>query len=595
MKIEQDRILEKQINTFLNKILSVTNTFLKKYESPELQNKIDKFIYNHNIYKNRDKIKDFSKVIMNAGGEFNKKLIEIQENTENKQKRRNELNKINTILSNYNQNILSEGDELNNIKLLQPNNELSKEESNNKVVNIISNTSEKEENNNIEKVEKNEKIKFLQKKTKLKNENNDFSDNNEEESNSDNNKPKKKIYFTNCYICKEKFSLDNIHKFYGNLCTKCGNYNYSFREMKLDFSGRIAIVTGGRIKIGYYIATKLLSYGCKVLVTSRFPKDTLFKYQQNPDYQIWKNNLIIYPIDFRIFESTVKFVNFIKENFPYIDIIINNAAQTLRRTVEYYKYLMPIETKELNEEDEKKIIKTEDMCLHKQKDGENINKKKEQLNSLIPLANKYPEYKEILPLSVIASQIKIMEENEQSKIMIMGNEGQPYDFSKGKSSWSLEFDEISLQEFTEVQIINLWTPYYLCSKLKPLMLKSPYNDRYIVNVSSPEGVFIHKKTTHVHTNMAKAALNMFTYTCAKYLKKDGIYMTCVDTGWITHMKEMKELMDKEKKENYEKMFVNVPLDELDGAMRVLHPIIEGIKNKNYLSGILLRNYTKSNW
>lgn len=95
--------------------------------------------------------------------------------------------------------------------------------------------------------------------------------------------------------------------------------------------------------------------------------------------------------------------------------------------------------------------------------------------------------------------------------------------------------------------------------------------------------------------MAKAALHMFTFTCAKYLKKDGIYMTCVDTGWITHMKEMKELMDKEKKENYEKMFVNVPLDELDGAMRVLHPIIEGIKNKNYLSGILLRNYTKSNW
>ena len=98
--------------------------------------------------------------------------------------------------------------------------------------------------------------------------------------------------------------------------------------MKLDFSGRIAIVTGGRVKIGYYIATKLLSYGAKVLITSRFPKDTLFKYQQDPDYEKWKNNLVIYPIDFRIFESTIKFVKFINDNFPHVDFLINNAAQT---------------------------------------------------------------------------------------------------------------------------------------------------------------------------------------------------------------------------------------------------------------------------
>jgi hypothetical protein len=135
--------------------------------------------------------------------------------------------------------------------------------------------------------------------------------------------------------------------------------------MKLNFSGRIAIVTGGRVKIGYYIATKLLSYGCKVLTTSRFPKDTLLKYKNDPDYEKWKNNLIIYPIDFRIFESTVKFINFIKDNFPHIDIIINNAAQTVRRTAAYYKYLLPIETKELDSEDEKKIVKTDFINLQR--------------------------------------------------------------------------------------------------------------------------------------------------------------------------------------------------------------------------------------
>ena len=75
-----------------------------------------------------------------------------------------------------------------------------------------------------------------------------------------------------------------------------------------------------------------------------------------------------------------------------------------------------------------------------------------------------PENDELLPLSVIASQIKIMEEKENPNIYIMGGDGQPYDFSKGKNSWNFELDEIPFQEFTEVQIINAWTPYYLCAK-----------------------------------------------------------------------------------------------------------------------------------
>jgi NAD(P)-dependent dehydrogenase (short-subunit alcohol dehydrogenase family) len=369
--------------------------------------------------------------------------------------------------------------------------------------------------------------------------------------------------------------------------------------MKLDFSGRIAIVTGGRVKIGYYIATKLLSYGAKVLITSRFPKDTLFKYQQDPEYEKWKNNLVIYPIDFRIFESTIKFVKFINENFPHVDILVNNAAQTIRRTASYYKYLLPTETKELNPEDEKKVIKNDYINLQKQlKEGEKSkNSKKEIENSLISLVNNNnPDYKEILPLSVIASQIRIMEEKEQPHVTVMGGDGQPYDFSGGKNSWNFEFDEIPFQEFTEVQVINTWTPYYLCVKLKPLMMQSPFQDKYIVNVTSVEGIFNHfKRSSHVHTNMAKAALNMFTRTCGSYLKDIGIYMTCVDTGWVSPMNEMNSLLDKNKKNSYENEFVNVPLDELDGAMRVLHPIIEGIKNKNYLYGILLKDYVKSPW
>ena len=163
-------------------------------------------------------------------------------------------------------------------------------------------------------------------------------------------------YFRECYCCKINIVESSKHFFYSNLCQKCGDLNYSYRTMKLDLSGRIAIVTGGRIKIGFYIAKKLLSFGCKVIVTTRFPKDALLKFKEDEEYNLWKNNLIIYPIDFRLFQSTIKFVDYVTNNFPHLDKLINNAAQTIRRPTSYYKYLLPIEKQEFSKEDENKII-----------------------------------------------------------------------------------------------------------------------------------------------------------------------------------------------------------------------------------------------
>ena len=605
---EETKTLKKYLTNTLNTIQTLSIKFMKKCdEFPKLKEEINNLICSHPIYKNRQKIHQFSLIIMNSEKVIKDKIEGIQKQSDMRQKRKDELEQINNFLNTGYKKMLTDGSEQIKIKQLLPppkKKEKEKEEDENKNDTANNNSEnilfdftnkepekekEKEDDILVEDTKDYEMKKFLQKKRKkLK----DKNQNNE----------KQKVIFKNCYICKEKFGLDNIHSFYGNLCKKCGDYNYSFRTMKLDFTGRIAIVTGGRVKIGYYIATKLLSYGAKVLITSRFPKDALFKFQKEPDYEKWKNNLVVYPIDFRIFESTIKFVQFINDNFPHVDILINNAAQTIRRAASYYKYLLPIETKDLNKEDDKKIIKNDFVNLQNQlKEGESVpnpaKSKNDIKNALISLVdNKSKEYQEILPLSVIASQIRIMEEKSQPHVTVMGGDGQPYDFSKGKNSWNFEFDEIPFQEFTEVQIINTWTPYYLCVKLKPLMMQSPFPDKYIVNVTSVEGIFNHfKRSSHVHTNMAKAALNMFTRTCGSYLKDIGIYMTCVDTGWVSPMNEMNSLLDKDKKNSYENEFVNVPLDELDGAMRVLHPIIEGIKNKNFLYGILLKDYVKSPW
>ena len=587
---DKDFYTKKQLINNLDKILSQITFFLRNCELCNLEEKeLNNLIYNHSIYKNRNRVNTFTEKVNNSGKIIINKIIELQEESEMRKKRKNEIQVLKNILNTNIKKLPQE--EIKN-KLLPPQEEENLNEKNEDDI-LIEDTKDVEKRNLLQKKRKKEKEK-------------------EKENEEDN---KKKFMFKSCYICKQRLGLDNINKFYGTLCNKCGDYNYSFRTMELDFKGRIAIVTGGRVKIGYYIVKKLLSYGCKVITTSRFPNDALSRFKEDPDYDIFKNNLIIYPIDFRIFQSTVKFVNYIKDNCSHIDFLINNAAQTVRRNTEYYEYLLPIELKKLNKEDDNKIIKNDYLELKKNisedlikeesfelsDDQKNEMTKKyerrEILNSLAALIkNKDPENEEILPLSVIASQIKIMEEKEQSKIYIMGGDGQPYDFTKGKNSWNLELDEISFQEFTEVQIINAWTPYYLCAKLKPMMMKSPFQDKYIVNVTAVEGIFNHfKRTTHVHTNMAKAALNMLTRTCGKYLEKDKIYMTCVDTGWVSHMNEMTKVIEGENKDYSENEMANVPLDELDGAMRVLHPIIEGIKNKNYMYGILLKDYVKSKW
>jgi NAD(P)-dependent dehydrogenase (short-subunit alcohol dehydrogenase family) len=584
---------KKQLNNNLDKILSQVTYFLNNCEKFGLEeSELNNLIYTHSIYKNRGRISEFLNLINNSEEKIRGKVIELQEESEMRQKRKNEIEDLKNILNINTNNLIAEEKEKDNKnKLLLTKGEPEEQRDKTEDDVLIEDTKDVENRSLLKKKRKKEK---------------------EDET-------KEKYVYKSCYICKQKLGLDNINKFYGSLCTKCGDYNYSFRTMKLDFSGRIAIVTGGRIKIGYYIVTKLLSYGCKVITTSRFPKDALFKFKEDPEYDLWKNNLIIYPIDFRIIQSTMNFVKYIQKNYSHVDFLINNAAQTVRRTTDYYEYLMPIEVKKLPEEDNEKIIKNDYLSIQKQisedfEKNKNESEKKENIvkidiqkeserkqiiNSLVSLVNQNKdnnEKDEFIPLSVIASQIKIMEEKDQPKVCIMGGDGQPYDFSKGKNSWNFELDEIPLEEFIEVQIINAWTPYYLCAKLKPMMMKSPFPDKYIVNVTAVEGIFNHyKRTTHVHTNMAKAALNMLTRTCGKYMEKNGIYMTCVDTGWVSHMNEMNKIIDDETKEYAENEMVIVPLDELDGAMRVLHPIIEGIKNKKYFSGILLKDYIKSKW
>ncbi len=155
-----------------------------------------------------------------------------------------------------------------------------------------------------------------------------------------------------------------------------------------------------------------------------------------------------------------------------------------------------------------------------------------------------------------------------------------------KNSWVARLDEVSMPEILEVQLINQVVPTLFASQFKVLLEKSPLPDRYIVNVSSPEGQFSVRKEEgrHPHTCIAKAALDMLTFSIADDYAKSGIYVTSVDPGWVTQQFPLK---------GYHKYEFGIDIN--DAASRVCDPIFLGINEHMYLYGSFFKHYKKVRW
>ncbi|MDR7210514.1 SDR family oxidoreductase [Flavobacterium piscis] len=352
----------------------------------------------------------------------------------------------------------------------------------------------------------------------------------------------------NCYCCNQSYKL--AHSFYTRLCPECAEENYEKRFENIDLKDRNVILTGGRVKVGFATALRLLRNNANVVLTTRFPALALEQFEQETDFEEWKENLIVYGLDLRNLNAINEFVAFYKSKFDSLDILINNAAQTIKYPDEYY---VP-------------LIKKEDQLLEVFKPN--------------LIANQTAVSKEIKAL-----EYGVEEETE----IALTRFGQPVD-NREKTSWNSTLEEISMYELVEVNLINQIAPYFLIKELKPLFLNSAFKERFIVNVTSSEGIFSYTNKTifHPHTNMTKAALNMMTLTSAKEFAADGIFMTSVDVGWIsTGAKE--SLRKKQFEEGY-----IPPLDSVDGASRIFDPIVAGIKGKS-IFGVLLKNYKVSQW
>ncbi|HTA95386.1 MAG TPA: SDR family NAD(P)-dependent oxidoreductase, partial [Verrucomicrobiae bacterium] len=133
----------------------------------------------------------------------------------------------------------------------------------------------------------------------------------------------------NCYVCKQNYL--KIHHFYDQLCPKCAELNWVKRTESADLRGRVALLTGGRVKIGYQAGIKLLRAGAHLIVTTRFPRDSAIRYANEPDFENWKNRLEIFGLDLRHTPSVEALCRRLVATLPRLDFIINNACQTVRR------------------------------------------------------------------------------------------------------------------------------------------------------------------------------------------------------------------------------------------------------------------------
>jgi NAD(P)-dependent dehydrogenase (short-subunit alcohol dehydrogenase family) len=371
-----------------------------------------------------------------------------------------------------------------------------------------------------------------------------------------------------CYICKEKFTA--LHHFYDQMCPSCAEFNFKKRSELADLRGRVALLTGGRVKIGYQAGLKLLRSGAQLIVTTRFPCDSAQRYAREPDFSQWSDRLEIFGLDMRQPAAVEALCEHLLQTRPRLDFIVNNACQTVRRPPEFYAHMIDGE-RAARAQMPSSAVRLLGTCDSAVTATHTITAA--ELSQVPLLAEDVLWSKSLFPQGHLDQDLQQVD-------------------LRDRNSWRLLMAEVSTVELLEVQLINAIAPFIINARLKPLMLRTPERDKHIVNVSALEGQFYrHRKTTrHPHTNMAKAALNMMTRTSAADYHGDGIHMNSVDTGWVTD----EDPVEIARRKVVEQRF-HPPLDVIDGAARIVDPIIDGANSGSHVWGQFLKDYRPTDW
>lgn len=382
-----------------------------------------------------------------------------------------------------------------------------------------------------------------------------------------------------CYMCKQHYT--QVDAFYHQLCPECAAFSHGKRDARTDLTGKRALLTGGRAKIGMHIALRLLRDGAHTTITTRFPRDAVRRFSSLSDADEWLHRLRIVGIDLRDPAQVLGLADAIAAAGP-LDILINNAAQTVRRSPGAYAPLAAAELEPLPDA---------------------------PLPDMLTFGHTNDAHPQALAASVathpLLARTAGVSADELANLAMTAGSSSMERMSAGTAidagglvpdelhvnSWTQHVQHVEPLEMLEVQLANTTAPFLLISRLRPAMAASTSRRKYIVNVSAMEGQFArrYKGPGHPHTNMAKAALNMLTRTSAgEMLETDGILMTAVDTGWITD-----ERPHHTKVRLAEEGF-HAPLDLVDGAARVYDPIVRGEDGED-VHGVFLKDYRAAPW
>jgi NAD(P)-dependent dehydrogenase (short-subunit alcohol dehydrogenase family) len=386
-----------------------------------------------------------------------------------------------------------------------------------------------------------------------------------------------------CYVCKQRCT--RMHAFYDHMCGACGDFNFAKRTPTADLRGRVALISGARVKIGYQAAIMLLRAGARVIVTTRFPRDAALRYAREPDFDDFRDRLVIHGLDLRHSPSVEAFAEMLDRSEARLDFVIHNACQTVRRPAGFYRHLMDRELGPLSQLPEAAALLLRDYETVRAEARRELG---DGTAHAVPALG--------LTASAALSQVVLTEADRDARAELFPQGALDADLQqvdrRTHNSWRATLSEVGTTELLEVQLVNAIAPFLLNARLKPLMLRQRTFDKHIVNVSAMEGQFYRRFKTdkHPHTNMAKAALNMMTRTSASEYAADGIFMNSVDTGWVTDEDPL-HLAQRKTEENG----FHPPLDIVDGAARIVDPIFDGINTGRHVWGQFLKDYKPTPW